>query len=101
MNMQQLFWWGCSESYRGSGRPSRIWAQATDSADVLPDDEDENGDRAYPFNGMGGTVECGPFATEQAAEAAVSAMIETSDSGMLHWRDNADGSHEFAHLGAR
>ena len=43
----------CAEFYRGSGRASRSWIKEMDER---PDTRDENGDIAYPFNGMGGQV---------------------------------------------
>lgn len=80
-------YWGCAESYRGSGRPSRMWAVETVGADVRPDDEDENGWVAYPFNGMGGSVVSGPHASEAEAVEAVWGMIEADpETGMLHWK---------------
>ncbi len=83
--MNGQYWWACAESYSGSGRPSRVWAQATESADVRPDDADENGDRAYPFNGMGGEVISGPHSSEREAVNAVIDMID-DDSGWLEWK---------------
>ena len=73
-------WWGCSESYSGSGRPSRVWEEWTESADIRPDDG-----APYPFNGMGGRVQAGPFATRQEAAAAVDAMIYEDSEGFLQW----------------
>lgn len=78
--------WGCAESYRGSGRPSRIWAIETTGPDTRPDDADENGHVAYPFNGMGGSVVTGPFPTEAEAEEAAYAQTYVDEDGYWHWR---------------
>lgn len=78
--------WACAESYRGSGRPSRLWVQETTGE--RPDAEDENGNVAYPFNGMGGEVIDGPFPTEYAAELELSRRIWMDDDGMLQWETN-------------
>lgn len=80
------YWWGCAESHSGSGRPSRVWAEATNSPDVRPDTPDVEGNVPYPFNGMGGFVEAGPFASEQEAIEAVDAMIYSDSAGYLQWR---------------
>jgi len=79
----EVFWLCCEKS--GSGRISRTWVE---ESDVSPDTPAPcigqnaacaNADRApwahemshvsYPFNGMGGEVLAGPFASEQEAWA--------------------------------
>jgi len=44
--------WLCYEEYR-NGRLSRSWIV---EAEASPDEPDENDERAYPFNGMGGHI---------------------------------------------
>ena len=74
-----IVYWGCAESYPGSGRPSRVWAEATDG--IRPDEGEP-----YPFNGMGGEVITGPFNTPLEAVGSVLDMIETAENGMLYWK---------------
>lgn len=95
----KAFWWGCAESFSGTGRPARVWAEATEAADIRPDgvrvvDGQPDmltapaiEDAPYPFNGMGGQVLTGPFATANEAEQAVMEMIETDErTGALYWK---------------
>ena len=84
-------WWACAESYPASGRPSRLWAQWTGGPDIRPDDDVDDADHAgagpaYPFNGMGGSVVAGPFATRQEAEAANAAAVHVDSAGYLQWK---------------
>lgn len=58
--------WLCYEVFRGSKRLSRAWIV---EADGSPDEPDENGERPYPFNGMGGYVEDSYAQYKDAAEA--------------------------------
>lgn len=86
-----MTFWACAESYSGSGRPSRTWAEETAGPDVRPDRDQPFGEAgecgpAYPFNGMGGFVHSGPYATEAEATAALDAAIEESEDGWLNWK---------------
>lgn len=58
--------WLCYKEHRGSKRLSRTWIVEADSS---PDEPDENGERPYPFNGMGGYVKSGYTTNEEALEA--------------------------------
>ncbi len=58
--------WLCYEEHWGSNRLFRTWVVEADDA---PDKPDENGERAYPFNGMGGYV-AGWYDTEEEAYEA-------------------------------
>lgn len=77
--------WVCSEVYQGSGRLSRTWIEqgptSPDAAQECNPDcmiyhqrgsgscGSDGGCIPYPFNGMGGRVEGGPFITRDDAEA--------------------------------
>jgi len=56
--------WLCYEEYR-NGRLSRSWVV---EADKSPDAEDKNGERPYPFNGMGGHIAASYDTEEEAYE---------------------------------
>lgn len=86
--MTKVFW-ACGEAYSGSGRPSRTWVEATESVGDRPDTADEEGDRPYPFNGMGGFVLDGPFHTEAEAESYCSDSVEATETGFDHWADTS------------
>ncbi len=58
--------WLCYEVHRGSLGVSRTWIV---EADTSPDEPDESGERAYPFNGMGGYVDSSHSTGEEAREA--------------------------------
>ena len=64
----------CAEFYRGTGRLSRTWIV---EASERPDAPDENGDIAYPYNGMGGAV----VSEHEALDAAREAEAALQDEG--------------------
>lgn len=58
-----MFWLCYQEHRGGTKRLSRSWIV---EADIPPDEPDENGERPYPFNGMGGHI-AASYDTEEEA----------------------------------
>jgi len=68
--------WVCYGEFKGSRRFRRTWIVEADSS---PDEPDENGERAYPFNGMGGYVWHGYGTREHGYNTREEALQAESD----------------------